>query len=207
MPLRNRPRWSQPFVSVLSALAALLLGLLSLGCGAEWRVIKQASPNPFTTKASFAVVAVDFKGLHVGEKTEEQYLAGKDQGQRESFEGDKDGINEKFLASVQASAKENGLDIHPAAGQVKAPFIIRPNVAFIEPGSPMMGLGPNSEVRMRIVIETSEGKKLDVIELSHETPAATWAEVSSGQRVRRDAEAIGAALAAYLAERTGTDPS
>lgn len=178
--------------------------LFALGCGgAEWRVIKQASPNPFAGRAAFAVLPVDYSGLHVGEMAEADYLAAKDPETKESFEGDKDGINEKFLAALREHANEQGLVVEPAAGQVKAAFLIRPHVAFIEPGSPLMGMGPNSEVRMRVTIETTEGKKLDVVELVHGTPAASWAQVSAGQRVRQDADAIGEALATYLVQRTG----
>lgn len=170
--------------------------------GAEWRVIKQASPNPLAGHASFAVLPVDYAGLKIGTMTEADYVASKSDETKESFEGDKDAISEKFAAALVARANEQGLAVELASGRVAAPFLIRPHVDFIEPGSPLMGLGPNSEVHMRVVIETAEGKRLDVIELRHETPASSWATVSSGQRVREDAAAIGEALAEYLVRRT-----
>lgn len=186
-----------------ASLAICAAALFAIGCGgAEWRVIKQATPNPFAGRAAFEVLPVDYTGLHVGPMAEDDYLAQKGAETQESFEGDKDGINEKFVAALVAHANEQGLSVKESKGKVTAPFLIRPHVAFIEPGSPLAGMGPNSEVRMRVTIETAEGKKLDVIELSHETAAMTWGQISSGQRLREDADAIGEALATYLMKRT-----
>lgn len=184
-----------------------VLAQLAAGCVPKWTVIQQAEPNPFVGKSEFAVAPADFSELRVGEKTEAQYLAEKDDGQRASFAGDKQAIDELFFAELRSEASAAGLQIDRASKP--APFVIRPIVQFIEPGFYAVVASAPSQVRMRVLIETADGTVLDIIELLHQTDSASsgWSvggistNPSSGGRLRDDASWIGEAVGEYLVER------
>jgi hypothetical protein len=188
------------WVLMFAALAALLTG-----CSPNYHVIQQASPNPFVGQTRFAVMPVEMKGLRVGDKTEESYLAEKDEGQRESFRVDKEAMQHRFDAALVSGARDEGIEVG-AAGQ--APFVIRPRITFVEPGFYAVVASGRSRVEMRIQITTPDGKVLDEIEAWNETDSRSGASVggislnpSSGGRLRDDAAGIGQTLADYLAER------
>ena len=75
-----------------------------LGCGPKWRVITQARPSPLYLKGTFAVLPIDYTGLHVGEKPEAVYLAEKSADQDDNFRQDKVALNEEFAAALMAHA-------------------------------------------------------------------------------------------------------
>ena len=196
----NRSR----FVLVLVFIA---LGSLLSGCGANINVLRQAEPNPFIGQKSYAVMPLETKGLLVGEKSEEQYLAEKDDGQKASFQGDKDAMGQRFEAELVQRARNLGLTLVPGD---KAPFVLRPRVVFVEPGFYAVLASAPSQATIRVAITTPDGKVLDEIELSHQTDSRNGISVggistnpSSGGRLREDAAAIGGTLADYLAERAG----
>lgn len=187
---------------ILAALAACLTG-----CGANIAVLRQAEPNPFIGQKSFAVLPLETKGLLVGEKSEEQYLAEKDEDQRQSFRGDKDAMGQRFEAELIASASDLGLQVAPGD---KAPFVLRPRVVAVEPGFYAVVASAPSQVTIRVAITAPDGKVLDEIELTHQTDSKGGMSIggistnpSSGGRLREDAAAIGESLAEYLAERAG----
>jgi len=185
------------------------LALVFAGCAPKWTVIQQASPNPFVGKAGdFQVLPIDYSELKVGEKSEEQYLAEKDEGQRASFAGDKQAVDERFQAELRSTAQEEGITVGAAAGQNKG-FLIKPKVEFFEPGFYAVVASAPSEIRMRITIEGPDGKVLDIIEIVHQTDSKSSGvsiggistNPSSGGRLREDAEWIGEALAEYITTR------
>jgi hypothetical protein len=192
----------------LIALVSVLAAIFMSGCGPRWVVLSQAQPNPFVGKTEFAVLPIDFSGLMVGEKTEEQYLSEKTDEQRASFEADKVAMVQKFEAAMRAYASGDGVHVATASGEVKAPFIIKPHVTFIEPGFYAVVASGSSQVTMRVRIETTQGQLLDEIELTHGTNSANGSSIggislnpSSGGRLRDDAEEIGDAMGEYLTTR------
>jgi hypothetical protein len=79
-------------------LLSMTVGLWLMGCAPRWTVISQATPNPFLGKKEFVVMPIDYTGLKIGEKSEEEYLSGKeekadakgkDSNTRSNLEGDK----------------------------------------------------------------------------------------------------------------------
>jgi len=190
---------------LLCLVAFTWIATLLTGCGANVAVIRQAEPNPFVGSPRFEVAALDSKGLLVGEMSEEQYLASKDEAQRASFLEDKAAMAERFQAGFTDAATDAGLGV--GAG---APFVVRPRLVFVEPGFYAVLASGASQARMRVAITTADGKVLDEIELAHSTDSRNGMSVggistnpSSGGRLRADAEAIGAAVGEYLAERAG----
>ncbi len=186
--------------SFLFAVGAMLFGLFLVACGPPYRVISQASPNPFVGANKFVVMPIDYSGLHVGSKTEAEYTEGKDDKQAASFEGDKEGMNNTFQATLKEKAAKNSIGVDVAAGEVTT-FVIKPFVSFVEPGFYAYVASHPSKVTMNVKITDKDGKELDEILVEHGT-AATMTNPSSGGRLRDDGEALGAYVARYLEDRT-----
>jgi len=159
----------------------LLLALALTACGPPWKVVVQSVPNPMLHQTKFAVLPVDFNGLIVGEKSEAEWLAGKDDEQRTNFGGDKAALNERFTNALLEASREEGLDVVLATGPGAAPFEVRPHIGFIEPGYYVGVSAAPSKVVMMVTITAPDGRVLDEIKLTHQTGASIT--VSSLRRV------------------------
>lgn len=182
-----------------------LLALLS-GCGPKWTVVKQATPAPFTAQKQFEVLPVDFTGLRVGEKTEVGYLEEKDPESKANWAGDKLGINEEFQQKLISAARDHGITVVPATGPGSAAFVLRPKVAWLEPGYYVGVSGGASQVKMTLQITAPDGQVLDEILVSHGTQGSLY-NPAVGTRLRKDGAEIGEIVADYLAQRvSGKQP-
>lgn len=200
MALHASPLPVRSHRSFLFAFGAMLFGLFLVACGPPYSVIKQASPNPFVGATKFVVMPIDYTGLHVGSKSAEKYEAGKSEKQADSFEGDKEGINNEFQNALRAKAGKNGIGVEVAAGEVTT-FVIKPFVSFVEPGFYAYVASHPSKVEMTVKITDKDGKELDEIMVQHES-AASMTSPSSGGRLRSDGDALGGYVARYLMDRT-----
>lgn len=180
--------------------AALAAAPLLAGCGPRWVVLTQASPNPLLNQNKFGLMPVDYTGLIVGEKSEAEYLASKDEETRASWAGDKSGIDTEFGKVLMEKATATGINVVKATGPGDAPFMIRPKVEFIEPGIYTYVYNKASLVRMKVQITTPDGKVIDEIAIRHGTPASIT-NPAVGNRLRDDGEALGAITAQYLQVR------
>jgi hypothetical protein len=187
------------------------LGLLT-GCGAQWQVVHQTNPSPFVNQRRFAVAPIDYSGLMIGSKPEAEYLSEKDEGQKDSFIEDKKALNEEFAKALISGVREEGITVELATGPASGPFVIRPSVAFIEPGFYAVVASGASEVRMTVRITTPDGRVLDEILVNHGTDSKSGFSIggislnpSSGGRLRKDGEGLGEIVANYLKERVGGD--
>jgi hypothetical protein len=185
------------FLVLATALAA---APLLAGCGPRWIVLTQAAPNPLLNQNKFAVLPVDYTGLIVGQKTEAEYLASKEEDTRASWAGDKTGIDTEFVKVLTERAAESGINVVRATGPADAPFQIRPKVEFIEPGFYAVVAARASEVRMKVQITAPDGKIIDEITIRHNT-SASMTNPAVGNRLRDDGEGLGAIMAAYLKSR------
>jgi hypothetical protein len=186
--------------TLLAAVVVSVVSFLLMGCGPHWRVMSQASPDPFMNQKRFAVLPIDYAGLRIGDKGEVEYLAGKDDDSRKSFVGDKVGVNEEFAKALIGKAGELGLQVVPATGPTDAPFLIRPSIAWLEPGFYVGVASAPSRIRMTVRITTPDGRILDEIELEHATGAGITTP-ASGTRLRHDGEGLGTVTAEYLQSR------
>ena len=184
----------------LLAFTLALFALVLTGCGPKWIVVTQAAPNPFVNQSRFSVLPIDFTGLEIGAKPESVYLSEKSQEQRESFNGDKAGVNEEFTGAIIKQARELGLDVVLATGPNDAPFQIRPSVAWLEPGFFAGIMSAPSVVRMKLQIVLPDGRVLDEIRLQHATPGS-FINAASGSRLREDGKVLGVLTAKYLNSR------
>ncbi len=177
--------------------AAFTMAPLLAGCGPKWIVLAQATPNPLLNQNKFGLLPVDYTGLTVGEKSETDYLASKDEETRASWAGDKAGIDNELGRVLGEKATEAGINVVKATGPGDAPFMIRPHVEFIEPGIYTYVYNKNSLVRMKVQITTPDGKVVDEISIRHGTTASIT-NPAVGNRLRDDGEGLGAIIAAYL---------
>ena len=167
------------------------------GCGPKWIVLTQAAPNPLAGQTKFGLMPVDYAQLIVGEKSEAEYLASKDEESRGSWAGDKGGIDTEFGKRLMEKATEAGINVVKATGPGDAPFMIRPHVEFIEPGIFTYVYNKPSQVRMKVQITTPDGKVIDEIAIKHGTPASLT-NPAVGNRLRDDGEGLGVIMASYL---------
>ena len=177
--------------------AALVAAPVLAGCGPRWIVLTQAAPNPLVNQNKFGLMPIDYTGLIVGEKSEAEYLASKDEESRASWAGDKGGIDTEFGKVLTEKATGAGITVVKATGPGDAPFMIRPKIEFIEGGIYTYVFNKASEVRMKVQITTPDGKVIDEIAIKHGTPASIT-NPAIGNRLRDDGEALGAIMAQYL---------
>jgi hypothetical protein len=187
----------------LSLAAIAFACLFAVGCAKPYHIIHQAQPNPFIGKTQFVIAPVDFTGLRVGSKTEDEYIADKKDESVESWNGDKQAINDKFQESLSGRSAEKGLDVTPANGVVHT-YLIKPQVRFIEPGFYAYVAKAPSKVEMVVVITDEHNNEIDKIMVEHGTDSGMF-NPSSGQRLRSDAEALGSYVSIYLKDRTTPD--
>jgi hypothetical protein len=176
-------------------LVALPLALASAACVPRWHVISQTSPDPLVGMSEFSVEPLHFEHTRVGEKTEEEYLSGKDPGQEESWRADKAGMSERFAAGLSSAA--SGLRLTGPGGP--GPVIL-PTVRFIETGYYAGVSQRDTELTMRVQIMSTEGNLLDEIEI-HSAISASLLNPASGTRMRQAAEDLGGVTAKYVKTR------
>lgn len=184
---------------ILDLLLLATIGLVMMACSPGYKIVKQATPNPFLGAKTFVVLPVDFTGLNVGGNSEEEHLAKKEDKQAESFQADKDGLSQLFINELKSDAASEGIGIQAAAGEV-ATFIIKPMVSFIEPGWYAGIMASPSKVQMTVKITDKDGNELDEIFIEHGTQSGIT-NPASGQRLRSDGEAIGGITASYIITR------
>jgi hypothetical protein len=170
---------------------------LLASCGYPWKTSVQAAPNPFIGQKRFGVIPVTYDRLIVGDKSESQWMAEKDGEQRASWQEDKGGINEKFTVALIEGAASDTIQVVRATGGADAPYLIRPNVTFIEPGIFTAFFNKNTIMRMTIQITDPTGRVLDEV-LIERMVAASMTNPSTGGRMRDAAEQLGNLMSRYL---------
>jgi hypothetical protein len=195
---------SRRFLRIALALAASMLAGLLVGCGPNWQILRQANPDPFLKQTRFAVLPVNFTGLRVGEKSEADYLAEKEAEAKNNWAGDKLGLNEDFTTNLISRSLEHGITVVPATGPADAPFVIRPSVAWLEPGFYIGIAAGSSKVKMTIQITAPDGAVLDELIIEHGTGGSVQ-NAAVGTRLREDGENIGIILGDYLKTRVSPE--
>ncbi|UQA62404.1 hypothetical protein [Polyangium aurulentum] len=182
-------------------LLAFFVSLFCVACGPSWTVVAQKTPNPFVNQRVFAVEPMHFEGLVVGEKSEAEYLAGKDAEQQSSWTEDKRALAMMFAEHLTQSLPQVQF---VAAAPVAGPYIVRPVITFIEPGFYAGIVAQAAEVRLTLELLSPQGAVLDRV-LMTSTVAATLTNPSSGGRLRAAGEGLGAQVAAYMRTRVLPD--
>lgn len=168
----------------------------TLGCGPPWQVVKQAAPNPFLGKKAFGALPMDYTGMEIGGKTEAEYVADKDADSRQKWEGDKGAIAGNYVGQLIGKASEAGIQVTPGPGE----FIVKPRTVFVEPGIYTAIYNKASQLRVNVQVTDAQGAVLDEFIVKSAT-AADFGNISSGQRLRKDAENVGRYSGMYLQSR------
>ncbi|WP_437965609.1 hypothetical protein WMF04_39155 [Sorangium sp. So ce260] len=188
------------------ALWILLLCLTPLlaACGHPWKTSRQAVPNPFYGKGRFAVVPVAFLALEVGDVSEADWMADKDAEQRQSWQEDKSGINEQFTEALMAEAASEDAIVVKAMSAADAPFFIRANVTYYEPGIFTGVFNKDTHLKATVQITDPAGTVLDEVLFEAKSPA-TLMNPSSGGRARDAASQLGKLTGMYILHRVRGD--
>lgn len=181
-------------------LSFLVLALV--GCGPRWVIRQQASPNPINGVRKFNLEGIHWEQLMVGGKSEAEYLAGKDADQIKSFQTDKAGFQDRFVAQLQSRAQ--GIQLMPTPPGEPGLFTIRATVNHFEPGFYAYAAARDSEVDITVQIVAQDGKLIDEITI-HSRIRATMTSPASGGRMRSAGEDLGNVTGKYLLNRTGLD--
>lgn len=176
----------------------IAISFLFIACGPPWQVVRQAVPNPLLGKTQFVLKPIDFSGLRVGEKTEQGYLAEKDEETRGKWVGDKKAMNEEFANSLMAEARDNGIIVQMGG---EGEYTVEPKIPWLEPGFYVGVAAKNSETHMTLIIRDKAGQVVDEITMKHST-TANLTNPAVGNRLRDDAEGLGDYAARYLATRS-----
>src|SRR5262245_43115914 len=94
---------------VLSCLMSF--ALFGCGGGTPWRVVSQSNPNPLLGQKNFAVAPLDLNGTTVGAKSEADYLAEKNDEEKQGWNQAKAGLAEEFTKSIRAGGASTGLQV------------------------------------------------------------------------------------------------
>lgn len=180
--------------SVLLALA-LTLCLVLTGCGPKWVVVKQANPNPMTATSAYRVdKAVFDPNFHVGDKTEQQWMADKKPETRDNWDGDKVAMSEKFINGFVNERDKLQMAATDGAGI----FSIRARFVQYEPGFYVGVASAPTRLEADIDFLDGNGVVLDTIRVH-----AQHGGFSPGEGARSCAEQLGAISAKYLKQRVG----
>lgn len=197
-------RWSFVAIGTLVTATAALLG-----CGGSWTVVTQAPSAPLAGQARFALVPIDYSGLRVDGKTEQDYLDARDPKEPTTFAEDKASLDEELTQALRKEAGAHGISVVRGDSGAEAPFVIHTSVNSIDPGT----FAPSrpSEVLVDVKVVGSDGHVIDEITLSHGTDPRSGpsgygapANATIGHRLRADGAAVGTLIAKYLETRVGT---
>ena len=184
------------------------LALLSTlwGCGPSWKVVRQASPNPFVSNRQWGIQPMAYEGLRVGRGAEAEFLSGKSPEQIASWEQDKAALDTEFRGALQSEA---GVALVAPGG---VPFTIAAQVTFIEPGFYAVVAQEATEVHLTLrLFDSRTNAVLDEVQFEcTQSPGGTTiggiavTDVSVGARIRTCGKELGGDVADYLRARTGT---
>ncbi|HEX4515300.1 MAG TPA: hypothetical protein VGH87_24510 [Polyangiaceae bacterium] len=165
---------------------------LLVGCGAPYRFVAHAEPNPFTRpgcRANFEPLRVD--ALMVGEKPVAQYAGEKSAGSADSFDNDLRAADGIFHGRV---AEDYGFLFMPG-GAPDNTFTIRPMFVHWEPGFYAVFAARPGVANVVFDVLAPNGQLLDKVEI--ETRASDF---SSGGRMRLALKDAGRRMARYLGD-------
>lgn len=180
-------------VSPKSLTVALSLTIALTGCASGVVPLLQSTPSVLRGTPSFVVLPIDFSQLRVGSLDADEWLAGKSEDQRQSFQHDLEAVNAEFAGHL-------GEHLGPALVATPGPgvFLLRPLMVHWEPGA---YFGRAAETRLVLSVLDDRGREVERVEFSA-SQGVDWAHAASGDRMRSCARALGDRAAGYLDERS-----
>lgn len=180
----------------------VVLAGLTTGCGPQVHVLHKSQTGSLSGTTQFVLQPVTFESLQVGQMTETEYLAAKDDDARAAWGQTRMALSDTFATELSLQAQQGGIVMlvgEPSADQL----VIVPTVSFIEPGY-YVGISQGaSKVHMTLAIMTAKGEKLDELVLEHGTPGSmTTPKIYD--RVKYDARALAHFVAQHVATRVAS---
>lgn len=164
---------------------------LLVGCGAPYRFVAHAEPNPFVRPGCRAVIEpIHVENLVVGEKSVAQYVAEKKAESADKFDVD---IRESDAIFHNRIGEDHGDLFVPGAPDNT--FLIRPVFTHWEPGFYAVVAAHPGVANLTVDVLSPRGQVLDRIEI--ETRASDY---SSGGRMRYALKSAGRAVSRYIAD-------
>jgi hypothetical protein len=186
--------------NVASPFALLIVAIVLAGCGPEWTVIKQATPNAMTPASRFVIERASFDpNFRVGEKTEQEWMREKRPETQESWDSDKVAMADCFVEGFMAEGETILVESGPGRGV----FRVRARYTYYDPGFWAAIVSEPNVIEANVEFLDGSGDTVDVIRVRVKTPAGYSVGVSAGQRARTGAKEIGAITARYLKQRLG----
>ena len=174
---------------------AFALSLVLSGCGPKWVVVKQANPTPMTAASPYRVEKSVFDpNFHVGNKTEQEWMADKKPETKDNWDGDKVAMVEKFTDGF-VGEREN---LNMAATTGPGIFSVRARFVQYEPGFYVGVASAPTRLEADIDFLDGGGAVLDTIRVH-----AQYGGFSPGEGARQCAQQLGAISAKYLKQRVG----
>lgn len=178
--------------------ALVCVALASCGTSSQFKVVKQAAPNPFVGVEAFAIDPIQYVDLHVDGKAEAEYTAGFDQEKKAAWEGDKQNIH-KVFAEYVVDASGEGVRLDDAAT-----CRLRPIVREVESGYYRIpAWNAVTKIFMTVEITDSSGQVADEVFCSDGAAFDAVFNPTVGGRLGSVAKSLGKMVGNYLAERTG----
>jgi hypothetical protein len=156
-------------------------------------------PDPFVNQRDFFIEPVHSEGVMVGDKTEAVYLADKTPDQGASWQADKADMISQYAEGLIGGGEGLKFTVQPGP----TTFIVRPILAFVEPGFYVGVAAHATEVSMRVELLSPAGQLLDVISIESAIAASAF-NAASGTRMRQAAHDLGGVTADYLKKRVSS---
>jgi len=179
--------------SARSLLALLFVALLTFatGCAPRIHVISQMAPNPIQKTSSFEVEELVFEDLHIGAKTDAEYVKSfKKDSNAEQWADDKGAIVSAFAVGF---SDEQDTIVAKSGGDL----VIKATCKFIEPGWFAGVSNGAARVKIGVKIARRSGELVDEIEIEGQAVTA-----DKRTRLRAAGYEAGTFLAKYLKKRS-----
>lgn len=191
----------------LQHLTLLLASLLMLctGCS-RWTVVKQAEPNPFAGVRKVYLEPINYDGLMVQDRSEQEFKAGRDADANENWDRDKQRVNDTFMKELTEEADD--LEFVGSAGE--GVIVVKTQITNMHGGISLGLTSTNARIEMTVKLALG-GTEHDEITLVEETGQNEGFSIggiatsgySGSDRLDQTAEKLGDAVAAYVSERAG----
>lgn len=168
-----------------------LVGLLTLGCGPSWTVVRQDASSSLFGVQSIAVDPVQIENLRIGEKSEAEWLAKKKPEQQLSWEADKAALDQRFFQGIAESLKAKNIRLLREGNYPGVPHV-RAVISRIEPG--FYGGIVNAPAEVDVTLQVIQGNAVSR-EITYQSKGLDF---SLGGRVRVAAKQAGFIAAKYL---------
>jgi hypothetical protein len=162
-------------------------------CGPSWKIVKQASPNPFAEQKKFSL-AIDYSGMAFNGKTEAQYVA-KGPEELAGWNKTKEAFTTGFTTTFFEKAKRAHLEIGEGA-----PHTVIVAVGDIDPGYYAHFSQNNSTTPITVRLVAADGTALDEFTAKASTKG-TLHNNSNDSRIHEDSIKLGEIVADYLKMR------